>query len=159
MKNAYILNLSKAKLKDYHYNYTLLGLPQYDDLLPPNEADHDDYYLHHPITFFTDEKHGELLILFNYVLLPEIIQKNNGMKKGIQTIRKNFSHALVILIILYCSVIVLGYLLVWRRLQNNMNDTIYKTKSMLNIIPQDVLIHLRSIQKIFGLNTNIKPDT
>lgn len=150
--------MEEAKAKNYFYNYTLLGLPEYDALFPTNPVEEKDYFKYHPIKYFTSEKHDELLILFNYILLPIIIKKNQAMSQGITSIRRNFSNALIITISIYWAIILLTYFFIWRRIQNNMNDTIYKTKNMLNIIPQDVLIHLRSIQKIFNLNTNIEPD-
>ena len=55
------------------------------------------------------------------------------------------------MLIVYISVINIGFFLVWIPFLRNLNSIIYKTKNMLSIIPKEVLANLSNIDKLLDM--------
>ena len=57
---------------------------------------------------------------------------------------------------LFCNCIIGGilillYVFVWKRHELSLNETIYKTKKMLSIIPVETLMRVKNIAKLLGI--------
>lgn len=52
------------------------------------------------------------------------------------------------LLIFFLVLLLLAYVIVWLPLVNNLNNQIYKTKLMLMIVPLEILMRLKSVDKV-----------
>lgn len=118
----------------------------------PNETINELYEEYHPINFFNSYSHDLVVIAFRFILIPIINYLKNGMILGLVNDASNFTLAFTAFIIFYIILIIVAYFLVWKNIEKKLRDMIYSTKSMLNIIPAELLITLPSIESIFVLN-------
>lgn len=157
MKNSYEVANIKAKKYGFKYNETLLGLDEYDQLQPndSNETINQLYEEYNPINFFNSYSHKITLISFRYILIPIINYLKNGMIIGLANDASHFSLTYMTFSITYIVVIIAVYLIIWKQIESKLRDMIYSTKSMLGIIPIELLINLSSIERIYGLKDEL----
>ena len=58
----------------------------------------------------------------------------------------------LIINIIFIIVVSIGFLLVWLPYVQKENETIFKTKNMLSIIPNEILINLPHINMMLGID-------
>ena len=49
------------------------------------------------------------------------------------------------------AILILLYIFIWKRHEASLNETIYKTKKMLSIIPVETLMKVKNIAKLLGI--------
>ena len=76
-----------------------------------------------------------------------LIQIGEDQKKFVTIINK-------CIIIGYFIVIAFVYFVVWKQIEYKVYSTIYKAKSLLMILPKEILVGLDSVQKLFELNVS-----
>ena len=155
VKTLFELAEMKANERGYQYNMTLYGLPEYEELnatIPPEEQ--ELYMQYSPVKFFNLESHDNLVIILKYILKPifdemneTLIQIGEDQKKFVTIINK-------CIIIGYFIVIGFVYFVVWKQIEYKVYSTIYKAKSLLMILPKEILVGLDSVQKLFELNVS-----
>ena len=155
VKTLFELAEMKANERGYQYNMTLYGLPEYEELnatIPPEEQ--ELYMQYSPVKFFNLESHDNLVIILKYILKPifdemneTLIQIGEDQKKFVTIINN-------CIIIGYFIVIAFVYFVVWKQIEYKVYSTIYKAKSLLMILPKEILVGLDSVQKLFELNVS-----
>jgi len=75
----------------------------------------------------------------------ENVLENTFYKKKNLMIFYNFFNMISIVIILFI------FLICWKKYELQLNNSIFKTKNMLGIIPIDTLIYVKNINKLLGI--------
>lgn len=166
---TYYLNELKAlyfyfkllqKLADYFqfsYNLTLTGLEKEKDLWPEGARFQRLYLISHPINLFNKPENAKILFMFRFILEP-LLQNFNYL---IQTIAQSTSKSTIYLdtfvLILTVILYILVYFLLWKRHESQIEESIFKTKKMLRIIPVGSLVKIKNIAQII-LNIDMLDD-
>ena len=114
--------------------------------------DKETFIANMPIQNFNDNTHFELCVLFINIFHPTYSKLMNAM---IDDVRNNFHNATLLLLCIpsvFIGIVFLYYVLVFLPFQIQLNQTIYKTKNMLSIIPKEVLASLNNIQHLLNIN-------
>ena len=139
------------ELYDFKYNLTLIGTKNENSLLPKNSSFFQLYYLNHPINIFNLNEFKESNFLMLNVIVPyffefyETVLENTFYKKRNLMIFYNFFNMISIIITLFI------FLICWKKYELQLNNSIFKTKNMLGIIPIDTLIYVKNINKLLGI--------
>ena len=148
-------------LSNFTFNLTLTGTEKGKKIYPSNSEDQIIYNdLDSIQEFLIDDRHLNVNIMFIHLFLPFVNTLINELKICISRGIKNTKITYIVLICFYISVIFTFYIFIWMPFQNNLSQTIFKTKNMLNIIPKEVLSELNNIHKLLDLGQkNIKGNT
>ena len=143
------------KKYNFSYNYTLFKTDEYDKLENSikNETERIIYNEFSPLSLLISEKMKKITIIFEYYLTPLYVQLIDSLNEVILTYIQNRKILLNGMCIIYISLFVLIYLLIWRTYVERLNTIIYQTKRMLAIIPKDILASLKSIGKLLDIKT------
>ena len=152
-------NENEAIKYGYSYNYTLYGLPQFNQSMDLSSKEKVDIYNRYdPIQLFNSEKHDGVLIIFKYLLrnvFDEMSACLINTNEREQRLLKNINNSTLFG---YFGICVLMYFVVWLKIENKVYSTIFKAKNMLMILPKEILIGLDSVYKLFDINNNINDD-
>ena len=147
----FVNNYSESK--GFKYNLTLHGTSEELDLVPANST---DYYKQHPINTFNDGNFVMAERGYHWVIDPafeEIFSAFTG------EVRYIFKNALIIYnVVLGCFavIVILCYFGIWVRFETKLNNTIYKTKNMLSIIPVNILCNIPTVFQVLEIKSMIK---
>jgi hypothetical protein len=91
------------------------------------------------------------IIIFRFVIMKVI---DKALNKLFETVRLNFDETVKISLIInitFMAFVFIGFISFWLPFVFEQNETIYKAKNMLNIIPKEVLIELPNINTKLGI--------
>ncbi len=100
-----------------------------------------------PINFFNLRTVSNLNVMMPSLMIPLFIQLKQLTINAINKYLDDTYFKFILMLIVYISVINIGFFLVWIPFIRNLNSIIYKTKNMLSIIPNEVLANLSNIDK------------
>ena len=145
--------IEKSKQKNFTYNESFYNHPGnlYEEIYAQNE-DKDYYRKLNPANTLSSPSHKNLLIVYRFVITKVIILAIKRMFLAFEGVFSDTNKASLIINILFILVVSLGFLLIWIPLVLKQNETIYKTKNMLSIIPNEILISLPHINIMLGIN-------
>ena len=83
----------------------------------------------------------------HYYLSPLYNLLRQEIKQGIEDKLKFEMNFRLILFIVFLVVVIFAYLLVWIPKQNKINDEIFRTKKLLEIIPMEILEKIESLKQ------------
>ena len=152
-------NEEEAKKYGYSYNYTLYGLPQFNQSMDLSDEEKVKMYKKYdPIRLLSSEKHDSALIIFKY-LLKDIFDEMNSClintNESEQMLLRNINNSTLFG---YFCICVIMYFVVWLKIENTVYSTIFKAKNMLMILPKEILIGLDSVYKLFDINNSVNDD-
>ena len=136
-------NFNTEKYKDYYEkncngNLTSERCKLYNETNPSN-------------TLRTN-RHKKLVIIYQYVL-------EKIATKLIEILDNTFEEAFnqtelisLIINIIFICVVFIGFAFVWLPFVHDEDETIYKTKNMLSIIPKEILVSLPHINTMIGID-------
>ena len=114
----------------------------------------EDYQKLDPIYLFNQESHKQSFIIFRHIIKvasENIIQE---LMRNVNKQMKDNSKYGYILIFVFIGIVFFGFICGWIPFEIGENETIYKTKNMLSIIPKEVLITLPHINIMLGIEDN-----
>ena len=155
-KSYFDILLQNAENMNYTYNNTLFGADNYYNKLLEKNMEKENYnnitYEElDPFNIYNEEHVFKLSMIRRYLLLPIY---NDTLNNFYVSMRDFWSTsydiflAIMIVFLLLVSAFYLAYLLPSIYLQD---ESIYKTKNMLAIIPKDVLTTIPGINKLLNL--------
>ena len=139
------------ELYNFIYNLTLTGTNQGDKYIPKNETLLKLYEYAHPMNIFNLENNRRIFFLLTDIMIPAYSDVYDLLIS-----HAVFDSSSIIKYELYvnCSIVgilIILYLFVWKRHELGLNETIYKTKKMLSIIPVETLMKVKNIAKLLGI--------
>ena len=111
----------------------------------------EDYQKLDPIYLFNQESHKQSFIIFRHIIKvasENIIQE---LMRNVNKQMKDNSKYGYILIFVFIGIVFFGFIFGWIPFEIGENETIYKTKNMLSIIPKELLTTLPHIKIMLGL--------
>ena len=161
LKNKAVKNqFTRNNLTEYKhiYNLTISHTPKGEIAFAETlqSPDKETFIANMPIQNFNDNTHFELCVLFINIFHPTYSKLMNAM---LDDVRNNFNNTTLLLLCIpsvFIGIVFLYYILVFLPFQIQLNQTIYKTKNMLSIIPKEVLASLNNIQHLLNINKHQK---
>ena len=98
-----------------------------------------DYENSNPTKILGSDRHKHILIVYRFII-SEVL--TSLIEKSYTTFEEMFSdtdNVCLIINIIFIIVVSVGFLLIWLPYVQRENETIYKTKNMLSIIPNEIL--------------------
>lgn len=103
---------------------------------------------------FNDTKVWNLENISYYFIQPSFTYLKSSLKESFNESYKSESMRRLILYVCFIIFLLLVFVAIWIPFVNHMNRDIWRTKSMLTLIPMDVLLQIKNVQK-FLTNENI----
>lgn len=137
----------------YTFNLTLAHTEQGAALWPTeNETAREIYEANLRVNNFNcDDIHKKLIIIFNNLVYPGYLDVINSLSDSIYNCFDQNKLIYILVMSLFIGFVVLCYVLLFVPFQVKLNQTIYKTKNMLSIIPKEVLASLSNIQQLLDI--------
>ena len=130
-------------------NLTLIGTQYYNKTWISNSNDVNKYDL---INFFNNELMNNLSIFYRNFMIPLYSGLRFIHVDAIKNYLKRIKFIFVLLFSIYMSFVLLVFFFYWIPYVRNLNKVIFKTKSLLSIIPKEVLINIREIYTLLGID-------
>ena len=102
--------------------------------------------------FLQKESYKMNIIIYKFVVMKVI---DKSLNKLFETIRFNFDETIkisFIINIIFMVFVFIGFITFWLPFVFEQNETIFKAKNMLNIIPKEVIIDLPNINSKLGID-------
>ena len=144
----------KSEEKNFIYNESYFNGPNnlYENIYDMFKNNSDDYRKLNPANALHSSSHKTLIIIYRFVIAQVI---KNALSEMFLTFEEIFDSTIrvgLIINIVFIIVVVLGFFLIWVPFVIQENETIFKTKNMLSIIPKEILITLPHINIMLGLD-------
>lgn len=130
---------------DYDFNLTYLGTDQYKQQLP------NDMSLLNIEDYNKDDVHLNMNIMFNHLIITNHNALRDNFRNCVNTQLRSMKLTFILVLAAFLGVVVVVYFGVWVPFEKQLNQTIYKTKNMLCIIPKEVLASLTNIHKLLDI--------
>ena len=155
IKNLYDIYITSQKHYGFQYNLTLLGTGKDKEFWPEDPSLHMIYFKLNQIRVFNWEKIQEVNFGFLNVLKPACLDKETYVEQYINNMIIEKDQ-----ILMWMSIGLILFNLIWFfgifvPFINRLNQTIYKAKNMLVIIPKHVLINVPNILNVLNIDYNI----
>ena len=144
---------------NFTYNMTLFGTKYADDKLPSDPALMNKYFQLHPMIVFNSEPFLSVLYAYRYIIKGCISGLFKTFTQEINDYINNQSLIMNIVLGIFVLFVLACYFGIWIRYERKLNNTIYKTKNMLSIIPVTILANIPSVFKVLEINSMIKNTT
>jgi hypothetical protein len=133
------------------YNLTLSGKDSIKQYIPTDSSLLELYEYGNPMKIFNLENNRRIFFLLNDIMIPAYSDVYDLLIS-----HAVFDSSSILKYELFCNCIIGGilillYLFVWKRHELSLNETIYKTKKMLSIIPVETLMRVKNIAKLLGI--------
>lgn len=102
------------------------------------------------------EDTNEFFDIQMFVVSPAFDSLINILHSSFLDILDNLKIIVIIMYVVCILFILFNYFFYWKRFELNLDQTIYKTKNMLSIIPKEVLASLDTIHKLLNIQTKAK---
>ena len=149
-----ILQKSQTLYKEecnFSYNLTLIGTDQSTAEIPKDTDCYNKWVYSHPMNIFNLENNRRIFFLLTEIMIPAY---NDVFVLMISHAVFDSKYILKVELIVNCSIgaiLILLYIFIWKRHEASLNETIYKTKKMLSIIPVETLMKVKNIAKLLGI--------
>lgn len=135
---------------DYKYNLTLNGNKENDKLI--DKTNEDRYFEYSPILMYNLRTIKRIKVIFDYFITPGFLFLNEKFIECYSNYMKMKELTYILVCSLYLAIVICLYLFIWKPYEHELYNLILKTKSMLLIIPKDVLVSLANIDKLLNVN-------
>ena len=110
------------------------------------------YRKFNPVLILNETTHKNAIIIYRFVVMKIVQSALDNLFDAIHLAFDNTTTVSYVINIAFMAVCVLGFFLFWLPFVLGENDTIYKTKNMLSIIPNEVLFTLPHINIMLGID-------
>ena len=104
-----------------------------------------------PALILQEETHKITVIIYRYVVMKVVQSALDNLFDAVHLAFDTTSKISYVINGIFMGVVVIGFLSIWLPFVLGENETIYKTKNMLSIIPKEVLITLPHINIMLGI--------
>ena len=146
-----------ADEKNYTYNESYFQDPKgnyerlkskYNDT-PEHLADYENS---NPTKILGSDRHKNILIVYRFIISEVLTLLIDKSYKTFDEMFSDTDKVCLIINIIFIVVVSIGFLLIWLPYVHKENETIFKTKNMLSIIPNEILINLPHINMMLGID-------
>lgn len=154
LKNLNDRNFYNLHAANFEFNFTLVGTEIGDSYWPESALLGLIYWGKLPIHIFTYKGYSTATFLFRFIIRPAFAYLSDKLHKVIM-----YEELLIVkhlMIAIGCTLlgILIVYIFIWKPFENRLNKSIYKTKNMLALIPNKVLVTIKNIDVLLGLDKN-----
>ena len=145
----------KAKQNNFKYNESFYNDPNgyYYDLIYKNYTEVIDTYREvNPANALHLSSHKTIVIVYRFIISKVMIIALDQMFLTFEGIFDSTTKVSLIINIAFIAIVFLGFSFIWLPLVLDENETIFKTKNMLSIIPNEILITLPHIDIMLGID-------
>ena len=144
----------KAVQKKYIYNESFLNDPNgfYEKEYDKYKDVSEDYKKLNPVNTLNTRSHKTIVIVYQFVISKVIVLALDQLFFTFEGIFNDTTKVSLIINIVFVVVVTIGFCLIWLPFVLEENETIFKTKNMLSIIPNDILISLPHINNMLGID-------
>ena len=107
-----------------------------------------------PALILQEDTHKITVIIYRHVVMKVVQSALDNLFDAIHLAFDKTSEISYIINGLFIGIVVVGFFAIWLPFVLGENETIYKTKNMLSIIPKEVLITLPHINIMLGIEDN-----
>ena len=107
-----------------------------------------------PALILQEETHKIAVIIFRYVVMRVVQSALDNLFVAIHSAFDDTTTISLIINCIFIGIVAIGFFAMWLPFILRENETIYKTKNMLSIIPKEVLITLPHINIMLGIEDN-----
>ena len=144
----------KALQKNYIYNESFLNDRNgfYEKQYDKYKNVSDDYKKLNPANSLNTKSHKTIVIVYQFVISKVITLALDQLFITFEGKFKATTKVSLIINIVFIVMVTIGFCLIWIPFVLEENETIFKTKNMLSIIPNNILISLPHINNMLGID-------
>ena len=160
----YELLLTLRAYFNFTYNMTTMGYPTLEALYLPEktenmtEAEYKHvlklYNISHPITIFNLEYNKKLHFIYRFILGNTLLSFHYMLQDVAQQAYNIHIKYYYLMESTVGVFFFLMYVFVWKGYEMQIEESIYKTKKMLSIIPAECLMKVNNIAKLLNIDTS-----
>jgi hypothetical protein len=135
----------------FTYNESLIGT-QFEKFLYPSDDKLELYKKYNPVLILNETTHKNAIIIYRFVVMKIVQSALDNLFDAIHLAFDDTTTVSYIINIAFMVFVTLGFFMFWLPFVLGENDTIYKTKNMLSIIPNEVLFTLPHINIMLGID-------
>ena len=105
-----------------------------------------------PALILQEETHKITVIIYRFVVMKVVQSALDNLFDAIHVAFDNTTKMSIVINSIFMGIVIIGFFAMWLPFVLGENETIYKTKNMLSIIPKEVLITLPHINIMLGIN-------
>ena len=147
--------LQEAALYNFTYNESLYKTPgetkHYEKYLNDSEK-YNLYKKNNPVLILQEDTHKIAVIIYRFVIMKVVQSALDNLFDAIHVAFDKTIEISYIINIVFMVGVFIGFFAVWLPFVLGENETIYKTKNMLSIIPKEVLFTLPHINIMLGID-------
>ena len=144
--------LQNAEIYGFQYNESLIGTIFQDFLYPKDNETYQLYLQFNPVLILNETTHKNAIIIYRFVVMKIVQAALDNLFDAIHVAFDDTTTVSYIINITFMAVVTIGFFLFWLPFVLGENDTIYKKKNMLSIIPNEVLFTLPHINIMLGID-------
>ena len=110
-----------------------------------------EYEYLNPARIFSTKSHKTLLIVYRFIITKVLTLAITESYNTFEEMFLQTDEVSLIINIIFIVVVSLGFFLIWLPFVHRENETIFRTKNMLSIIPNEILINLPHINIMLGI--------
>ena len=143
-----------AEKKNYTYNESYFNDPKglYEEMYKKHENNIDEYKKYNPANILQTDSHKKLLITYLYINTQVYSFLISESLKQFEQVFAKYNSINLLLNIIFIIFVVLVFIILWIPLILYKIKTFEKLKSMLYIIPNDLLINIPDINNLIGID-------
>ena len=110
------------------------------------------YHKYNPALILQQDTHKTAVIIYRFVVMKVVQSALDNLFDAIHLAFDTTIKIGLIINIVFIGVVFFGFFAMWLPFVMGENETIYKTKNMLSIIPKEVLLTLPHINIMLGID-------
>ena len=149
--------LEEAEKYNFTYNESLIGTQgqdkHYKHLLEMEDEEIMKLYnKYNPVLILNETTHKTAIIIYRFVIMKVVQTALDNLFDAIHIAFEDTIRIGLIINIVFIVVVIVGFFSLWLPFVLGENETIFKTKNMLSIIPREVLFTLPHINIMLGID-------
>ena len=147
--------LQNAEKFNFTYNESLIGTAgetkHYANIMD-NETLMEIYNSYNPVLILNETTHKTAIIIYRFVVMKIVQSALDNLFDAIHSAFEDTIRIGLIINIVFIALVCIGFTALWLPFVLGENETIFKTKNMLSIIPKEVLFTLPHINIMLGID-------
>ena len=147
--------LQEAAVYNFTYNESLIGTDgenKHYANIQNNQTLLEIYNRFNPVLILQEDTHKTAVIIYRFVVMKVVQSALDNLFDAIHIAFDETTKISYVINIVFMVVVFIGFFAMWLPFVLGENDTIYKTKNMLSIIPREVLFTLPHINIMLGID-------
>ena len=147
--------LQNAEKLNFTYNESLIGTEgetkHYANIMN-NKSLYELYQRYNPVLILNETTHKTAVIIYRFVVMKVVQSALDNLFDAIHSAFEDTIRVGLIINIVFIAGFFIGFTALWLPFVLGENETIFKTKNMLSIIPREVLFTLPHINIMLGID-------